>query len=94
MRVMQSTTIALSFLMTGCLASLPKQPEHYECTYMPAYAKFRCTEVPSGKKVKFDLDAVSMNGAQCLPINDKHRSYQAMARWVEDVKEVARQRCK
>lgn len=93
MRVMLFTTINLSFLLSGCLASLPKQPAHYECTYMPGFSKFRCTEFPSGKRVKFPLDSVSMNGAQCLPINDKHKSYQAMANWVEDVKEVARQRC-
>lgn len=87
-RVLLVLLVGGVLLISGC-GSLPPFPEVYQCTYMPRFSKFRCTNTRTHARVNLPLNSPRMDGAQCLSIDD----YEKAQHWIETVKQIAERRC-
>jgi hypothetical protein len=82
-------TSLVAGLLSGCLTSAPPAPEVHQCAYSNKFKKFRCCNTRTEKCFNLSLTSGSMEGAQCLSLSD----YRKSEAWVQQVIELAEQRC-
>lgn len=84
---------ATSLSLVAC-GSLPPFPETQQCGYDGEDGVFRCVNTKTHARKAYPQAHHEMHGAQCLPINDKYRSYQSAEAWIKSVKDIAETRCR
>ncbi len=82
--------LLISLSLISCGVIVPEFPEVWQCGYSAKYNKFGCVNTTTQKFMNLRRDDPSMEGAQCLSIDD----YRKSAAWVESVKKIAETRCR
>lgn len=90
MTKLKTILLTITLSLTGCLDLVPNPPEIWQCGYSVKFNKFRCKNTVTGQAVNVDRNDSAMEASQCLRADD----YKAMARWIDQVKEIANKRCK
>lgn len=80
--------IVLSSLV-GCGSSLPPFPPIWQCGYDYVDTVFRCVNTDTKEHKLLSAYDPSMQGAQCLSLED----YKSSEAWVAAMKEIAQKRC-
>lgn len=80
--------LLLTTSLISC-ASLPPFPPVNQCAYSVKFNKFRCCNTDTKKCFNLKRDDQRMEAAQCLSADD----YKASEAWLQDVINIANQRC-
>jgi hypothetical protein len=81
--------LSLAFSLSGCGSQLPAFPAVWQCVLEGSPRAFYCVNTSTGARKKIAAESPSMKGAQCLSKGD----YLKSERWVEEVRQLAEQRC-
>jgi hypothetical protein len=84
----KSALLILSFSLFAC-SKLPPFPEVYKCAWAGEPRAFFCVNTETGARIRVAPMDSSMNGAQCLSLED----YRKSENWVETIKKMAEKRC-
>lgn len=68
----------------------PRPPAVWNCTYMPRFTKFRCTNSKTGVRENRTLSDARMDGAQVLSTAD----YLKAQNWIDDLIDAAEAHCR
>jgi hypothetical protein len=86
----RSLLVISLFSLVSCLGAVPEFPEIWQCGYSSKFNKFRCVNSKTGEAKNLKRDDPSMEGSQCLSVND----YRLSERWVDTVIKIAESRCR
>ena len=88
--MLKNALLIVSLSLSGC-ASLPPFPDVNQCALRPE--ALYCVGTTYKERTKFLSGSPEFKDAQCLPVNDSKKSYQAAEAWAQNVKDIAEQHC-
>lgn len=88
--MLKAKWLLIVLALSGCGTSLPEPPPVWQCAWSVKFQRFYCTHTESGQKITRDPRSPVMDGGQCLSRSD----YEAESRWVAQLIEEAKKRCK
>jgi hypothetical protein len=80
---------ALISLLSACGSQIPAFPAVWQCTLEGSPRAFYCVNTKTLERKKVSVDSPAMKGAQALSRGD----YLKSEKWIEEVKQIAEQRC-